>query len=332
VPLSSSTDRAAAQTLTLTSARNTVQCEAEGLLAVAAALDGELGTALAAAVEVMRGATRVIVTGMGKSGHVGRKVAATLASTGTPSSFVHAAEASHGDLGMITAQDVVLALSWSGETAELREMLHHTRRFKVPVVAITSNAESALGRNADIVLVLPKAAEACPHGLAPTTSTTMQLALGDAIAVALLEGNGFSASDFRTFHPGGKLGAGLMRVRDLMHRDDAVPLVRLGTPMSDAILAISTKSFGCVGVVADDGALVGIVTDGDLRRHMSPGLLELPIERVMTRDPRSIGPDVIASVALEIMNSSKIMALFVVEDRRPVGIVHVHDTLRVGVA
>jgi arabinose-5-phosphate isomerase len=259
-------------------------------------------------------------------------VAATLASTGTPASFVHAAEASHGDLGMITAQDVVLALSWSGETVELREMLHHTRRFRVPVVAITSNPESALGRNADIVLALPKACEACPHGLAPTTSTTMQLALGDAIAVALLEGNGFSASDFRTFHPGGKLGAGLMRVRDLMHRDDAVPLVALGTPMSDAILAISTKSFGCVGVVAEDGALVGIVTDGDLRRHMSPGLLELPIQEVMTRDPRSIGPDEIASVALEIMNSSKIMALFVVEDRRPVGIVHVHDTLRVGVA
>lgn len=330
MPLSSSTTRVAAQTLS--SARKTVQCEAEGLLALAAALDGELGQALAAAVEVMGSATRVIVTGMGKSGHVGRKVAATLASTGTPASFVHAAEASHGDLGMITAQDVVLALSWSGETVELREMLHHTRRFRVPVVAITSNPESALGRNADIVLALPKACEACPHGLAPTTSTTMQLALGDAIAVALLEGNGFSASDFRTFHPGGKLGAGLMRVRDLMHRDDAVPLVALGTPMSDAILAISTKSFGCVGVVAEDGALVGIVTDGDLRRHMSPGLLELPIQEVMTRDPRSIGPDEIASVALEIMNSSKIMALFVVEDRRPVGIVHVHDTLRVGVA
>jgi arabinose-5-phosphate isomerase len=314
------------------SARRTVTCEAEGLMTLSRALDGDLGLALERAVETMAKGTRVIVTGMGKSGHVGRKIAATLASTGTPASFVHPAEASHGDLGMITAQDVVLALSWSGETAELRDMLHHTRRFRVPLVAITSRADSALARNADLVLILPKTPEACPHGLAPTTSTTMQLAIGDAIAVALLESRGFSANDFQTFHPGGKLGASLMRAGDLMHRDQAVPLVACGTPMSEAILAISTKSFGCVGVVADDGMLVGIVTDGDLRRHMSPGLLERPIDEVMTRTPRVVSPDIIASGALEILNSMKIMALFVVEEGRPVGILHVHDLLRAGVA
>ncbi|MGQ4273522.1 KpsF/GutQ family sugar-phosphate isomerase [Terrihabitans sp. B22-R8] len=314
------------------SARRTLRCEMEGLGGLAAALDGPLGKALDQAVDVLGGATRVIVTGMGKSGHVGRKLAATFASTGTPSSFVHPAEASHGDLGMITAQDVVLALSWSGETVELRDMLHHTRRFKVKLIAMTSNPESALARNSDIALVLPKAPEACPHGLAPTTSTTMQLALGDALAVALLESRGFTPTDFQAFHPGGKLGASLMLVRDLMHRNEAVPLVDLGTPMSDAILAISTKSFGCVGVVSEDGRLAGIVTDGDLRRHMNPRLLERPIDEVMTRTPRIVGPDVMASAALEILNSAKIMALFVVEEGRPVGIVHVHDLLRAGVA
>lgn len=314
------------------SAVRTVSCEAAGLQTLIEALQGDLGTAFDAAVQAIASGARVIVTGMGKSGHIGRKVAATFASTGTPSSFVHAAEASHGDLGMITAQDVVLALSWSGETAELRDMLHHTRRFRVPLVAMTSNPDSSLARNADIVLALPRTAEACPHGLAPTTSTTMQLALGDALAVALLESRGFSASDFQTFHPGGKLGASLTHVRDLMHRGDAVPLVPLGTAMSEAILAISTKSFGCVGVLGADGSLAGIVTDGDLRRHMSPGLLDLPIEQVMTRTPRSIAPDVIASAALDVMNSSKIMALFVVEDGRPLGILHVHDLLRAGVA
>jgi arabinose-5-phosphate isomerase len=307
----------------LDSARKTFAFESEGLAILSRALDGELGTAFCAAVELIeRAEGRVIVTGMGKSGHVGRKLAATFASTGTPASFVHAAEASHGDLGMVTKKDVVIALSWSGETPELREVIHHTQRQTVPLIAITSAAGSALGRNSTVVLVLPKA----------TTSTTMQLVLGDALAVALLEGRGFSASDFRVFHPGGRLGAGLTHVRDLMHKDGEVPLVPAGTEMSQAILAMSAKSFGCVGVVDQSRRLIGIVTDGDLRRHMNPGLLAARIDEVMTRNPRTVGPDTIATAALEIMNSSKIMALFVVEEGRPVGILHLHDALRAGVA
>lgn len=317
----------------LTSARKTLDLEIRGLSALRQALDGDLGPRFAAAVETIRAAHgRVIVTGMGKSGHVGRKLAATFASTGTPSFFVHPGEASHGDLGMITSDDVIIALSWSGETAELRDMLHHARRYRVPLIAITSNAKSALGKNADVPLVLPKTPEACPHGLAPTTSTTMQLAIGDALAIALLEGRSFTASDFRVFHPGGKLGAGLTYVRDLMHEGAEVPVVPRGTPMSEAILTISAKSFGCVGVTGDDGRLCGIVTDGDLRRHMGPGLLGESIETVMTADPLTIGPMTIASAALEIMTSSKVTSLFVVDEGQPVGIVHLHDTLRAGVA
>jgi arabinose-5-phosphate isomerase len=315
------------------SARNTLSLEIRGLTALLTALDSELGARFDDAVARIREARgRVIVTGMGKSGHVGRKLAATFASTGTPAHFVHPGEASHGDLGMVTPEDVVVALSWSGETVELRDMLHHTRRYRVPLIAVTSNGESALGRNADIALVLPKTPEACPHGLAPTTSTTMQLAIGDALAVALLEGRSFSAQDFRVFHPGGKLGAGLTYVRDLMHRDGEIPLVPLGTPMSEAILTISAHSFGCVGVTDGDGRLCGIVTDGDLRRHMGPALLAKPIDAVMTRDPCTIAPLTMAGAALEMMTSRKITSLFVVEDGRPVGIVHVHDTLRHGVA
>jgi arabinose-5-phosphate isomerase len=326
----------------LDSARKTLQLENQGLATLAQALEGELGRAFCKAVEVIAkavdpkeeggGQGRVIVTGMGKSGHVGRKLAATFASTGTPASFVHAAEAGHGDLGMVTAKDVVVALSWSGETPELREIIHHTQRFDVPVIAITTEPGSALGRTSDIVLALPKATEACPHGLAPTTSTTMQLVIGDALAIALLEGRGFTASDFRVFHPGGKLGAALTHVRDLMHIEAEIPLVPTGTPMSQAILAMSEKSFGCVGVTDASRRLIGIVTDGDLRRHMGPELLSTPIDGVMTRNPRTVGPDAIASAALEIMNSSKIMALFVVEEGRPVGILHLHDVLRAGVA
>lgn len=326
---------------TLDSARKTLQLETQGLGTLAQALEGELGRAFCEAVELIAKAVdptgngphgRVIVTGMGKSGHVGRKLAATFASTGTPASFVHAAEAGHGDLGMVTARDVVVALSWSGETPELREIIHHTQRFDVPVIAITSEAASALGRTSKVVLALPKATEACPHGLAPTTSTTMQLVIGDALAIALLESRGFTASDFRVFHPGGKLGAALTHVRNLMHAGAEIPLVAVGTPMSQAILAMSEKSFGCVGVTDASRRLVGIVTDGDLRRHMGPDLLCTPIEIVMTRNPRSVAPDAIASAALEIMNSSKIMAVFVVEEGRPVGILHLHDVLRAGVA
>ncbi|MFC5066961.1 KpsF/GutQ family sugar-phosphate isomerase [Flaviflagellibacter deserti] len=317
----------------LVSARNTLETEAGGLALLARALDGELGTAFLRAVDKLQSAEgRVIVTGMGKSGHVGRKLAATFASTGTPASFVHAAEASHGDLGMITKRDVVIALSWSGETLELRDMLHHTQRYDIPLIAITANPESALGSNADIVLCLPKAPEACPHGLAPTTSTTMQLALGDALAIALLEVRRFTAEGFRGFHPGGKLGAGLIHVEDLMHGGDEMPLVGTGTLMSEAISAISAKGFGCVGVVDADGRLVGIVTDGDLRRHISPVLPSLPIDDVMTRSPKTVAKGEIASSAIELMNSGKFTAVFVVENGRPVGLLHLHDLLRAGVA
>jgi arabinose-5-phosphate isomerase len=313
------------------SARRTLAVEAAGLATLEAAFEGSLGEAFAAALRVMGGARgRIVVSGMGKSGHVGRKLAATLASTGTPAFFVHPAEASHGDLGMIAADDVILALSWSGETVELRDLVHHAGRFRVPLIAMTAAEDSTLAKAADIVLALPRAQEACPHGLAPTTSTTMQLALGDALAVALLESRGFTASDFRRFHPGGKLGARLTWVRDLMHRGDRLPLVKLGTPMSDAILTISAKSFGCVGILDGAGGLAGIITDGDLRRHMAPGFIDKLVDAVMTPMPLTVPPDSLAAEALEIMSSAKITALFVVEDGRPVGILHVHDALRIG--
>jgi len=320
------------------SALRTLEVERLGLAAIAAALgeaapDG-LGAAFAAAVKAMAEAPgRVIVTGMGKSGHVARKIAATLASTGRPSSFVHPAEASHGDLGMVQNGDVVLALSWSGETAELASILTYVKRFAIPLIAVTSNGASTLGRAADIRLTLPEAQEACPNGLAPTTSTTMLLALGDALAVALLEGKGFTAQDFRVFHPGGKLGAKLSFVRDVMHKGERIPRVRLGAGMSEAILEISAKGFGCVGVFDAEDRLAGIITDGDLRRHLKSDLtLATPVEAVMTRAPRTIGPDALVAQALEII-SRKISALLVVDaDRRVVGIVHFHDLLRLGAA
>jgi arabinose-5-phosphate isomerase len=315
------------------SASRTIEIETAALEALRAALDDELGPAFAKAVARLGGATgRIIVSGMGKSGHVGRKIAATFASTGTPSFFVHPAEASHGDLGMITPDDVVLALSWSGETAELRDLLNYSRRFRVTVVAVTSSATSALGRAADIALLLPKVAEACPHGLAPTSSTTMQLAIGDALAVALLESRKFTPGDFQRFHPGGKLGAVLTFVRDAMHVGDAIPLAPLGTPMSEALIEMSRKSFGCVGVVDGDGALVGIVTDGDLRRHMGPNLTGMPVEAVMTKNPKVIAPDDLAASALSELQGRAITALFVVENGKPVGLVHIHQLLKLGLA
>jgi arabinose-5-phosphate isomerase len=315
------------------SAVRTVKIEAAGMALLAKALAGEMADAFARAVETMAAARgRTIVTGMGKSGHVGRKIAATLASTGTPAFFVHPAEASHGDLGMITSDDVILALSWSGETAELRDMLHYARRFRVPLVAVTSTAKSALGRSADVSVVLPRAAEACPHGLAPTTSTTMQLALGDALAVALLESREFTPGDFKRFHPGGKLGALLTFVRDAMHTGEAVPLAPLGTRMSEALIVMSAKSFGCVGVVDAEGRLVGIVTDGDLRRHMGPDLTGMAVEQVMTKSPRVVAPDDLAASALSELQGRAITALFVVEAERPVGLVHIHDLLKLGIA
>ncbi len=315
----------------LAAARRAIEVEGRGLAALAASLDGEFARAL----DLFAGATgRVVVSGMGKSGHVARKIVATLASTGTPAQFVHPAEASHGDLGMITSADAVLALSNSGETAELSDLVGYTRRFRIPLVAMTAKRQSALGSAADVVLLLPPAEEACPVGLAPTTSTTMQLALGDAIAVALMERRGFTAGDFSTFHPRGSLGARLAKVSDLMHAD--LPLARKGTRMADVLIAMTERRFGCVAVVDADGWLAGIVTDGDLRRHMAPDLIDRPVETVMTANPRAVAPETLAAEALNLMNTHQITALFACEThgtrRRPVGIVHIHDLLRAGIA
>jgi arabinose-5-phosphate isomerase len=258
-----------------------------------------------------------------------------LASTGTPALFVHPAEASHGDLGMIVPGDVVLALSNSGETAELADLVAHTRRFGLKLIGITARDGSALATAADVALLLPAAAEACPMGLAPTTSTTMQLALGDALAVALLTRRGFTAVDFRQFHPGGKLGARLRRVRELMHVGEAVPLAPPDTLMDRALLLITEKRFGCLGITDPGGRLVGIITDGDLRRAMGPDLLVRRAAEVMTTSPRTIGPEALAAEALHVMNARErlITSLFVVDTGgRPVGILHVHDLLRAGIA
>lgn len=318
--------------LAVASAQRTLETERRGLEVLAAAFGNGLGESFAAAVRLIRGARgRVIVTGMGKSGHVGRKIAATLASTGSPAFFVHPGEASHGDLGMITADDVVLALSWSGETRELGDMLDYAARFSVPLVAVTAAPESTLGRTADLCLQLPRAEEACPHGLAPTTSSLMQLALGDALAVALLESRGFTARDFKVFHPGGKLGAALTFLRDVMHRGEAMPVLGREAKMSEAIVTMSAKGFGCAGVVDEAGHLAGIITDGDLRRHMSHDLMAVGVTEVMTDAPRTISPNVLVGEALELMERTpRITALFAVEDGRPVGIVHLHDLLRIG--
>lgn len=295
-------------------------------------LRSSLGPRFADAVSILFGISgRVVVTGMGKSGHVACKIAATFASTGTPAFFVHPAEASHGDLGMIAKDDAVLALSNSGETAELADIVAYTRRFQIPLIAMTARADSTLGRNSDLVLVLPPSPEACPHGLAPTTSTTMALALGDALAIALLDRKGFSAGDFSTFHPGGKLGHRLRKVADLMHQGDALPLCPSSTPMSEAIVVMTGHRFGCVGVRSHDGQLIGVVTDGDLRRHMGPRLLEQTVESLMTVNPITTTPETLAAVALETMNRRAITALFVVEGEKPVGILHIHDLLRAGV-
>jgi arabinose-5-phosphate isomerase len=269
---------------------------------------------------------------MGKSGHVARKIAATLASTGTPAFFVHPGEASHGDLGMITPDDAIMALSWSGETAELKDLIDYSRRFRIGLVAVTADATSTLAKAADVALVLPQAREACPHNLAPTTSSLMQLALGDALAIALLESRGFTPVDFGLLHPGGRLGALLKFTRDVMHSGTSVPLVPLGTRMSVAVLEMSAKGLGCVGITDGDGNLTGIVTDGDLRRHMRDDLLNARVEDIMTRSPKTIRPDQLVSEALEVLNSTKITALFVVDAGRPVGIVHIHDLLRTGAA
>ncbi len=301
------------------------EAQALGLMA-----DG-LGEAFAAAVETIFTAKgRVVLTGVGKSGHVGRKIAATLASTGTPAMFVHANEASHGDLGMIGVDDVVLALSKSGEVKELTDVIHYAKRFGVPLLAMTASAGSALGKAADILLLLPDAPEATDGVNAPTTSTTLQIALGDALAVAVLERRGFTADDFRIYHPGGKLGAMLRTVADIMHGAADLPLVGPQTIMSQALLIMTEKRFGCVGVQDQTGQLSGLITDGDLRRHMD-GLLGLTAGQVMTAKPRTVGPQMLAAEALRLMNEWRITVLFVVEVGKPVGILHIHDLLRAGV-
>jgi arabinose-5-phosphate isomerase len=318
----------------LNSARRALETEIQGMGDLIAALAGDLGGAIAEAVGMIAASKgRVIVSGMGKSGHVGRKIASTLASTGTPAMFVHPAEASHGDLGMITAQDVVVVLSNSGESAELSAILNYTRRFSVSLIAITARADSALGKAADIVLELPQAREACPNGLAPTTSTLLQLALGDALAIALLEEKGFTAKNFQEFHPGGKLGAQLKHVSDVMRKGQALPLAAPGLKMSEALVIMTEKSCGCLGIVDPRGKLIGILTDGDLRRHMRHDLLNLQVGEVMTKTPKTILPEALTSEALEILNSASITSIFVIDDgHTPVGLIHIHDLLRIGVS
>lgn len=317
----------------VSSAVRTLNLESEGLTQLAKELDGPLAGPFEEAMRrlvAVKG--RVIVTGIGKSGHVGQKIAATFASTGTPAFFVHPSEASHGDLGMVTRSDLILALSWSGETVELKPIITYSRRFAVPLIAVTSQAKSALGEQADVVLLLPRAKEACPHGLAPTTSTTMQLALGDSLAIALLEARGFTAHDFKIFHPGGSLGANLKYVSDIMHRGDRLPLIKSGESMADALVAMTEKSFGCVGIIDKRGRLIGVITDGDLRRHMGANLLGAKVDDIMTAKPKTISPTMLVAAALELINASSITALFVVEKQKPVGLIHVHDLLRLGVA
>jgi arabinose-5-phosphate isomerase len=307
--------------------RRVLQTEAQALLGFAEMLDG----AFSEAVETLHAVKgRVVLTGVGKSGHVGRKIAATMASTGTPAFFVHATEASHGDLGMVGPDDAVLALSKSGETRELADLVAYTKRFGIPLVAMTGRANSALGRAADVLLLLPDAPEATDGVDAPTTSTTLQIALGDALAVALLERRGFTAHDFRVFHPGGKLGAALRTAGDLMHGREELPLVGPDTPMPQALLVMTEKRFGCVGVTNADGRLEGLITDGDIRRHLD-GLFGHAAGEVMTRGPKTVTPSTLAGEALKLMNDRQITVLFVVESGRPVGILHVHDVLRAGV-
>jgi arabinose-5-phosphate isomerase len=310
----------------ITVGRRVIEAEAAGLAALAQGLDD----GFVAAVELLYAARgRIILTGVGKSGHVARKIAATMASTGTPAFFVHAGEASHGDLGMISGGDVVIALSKSGEAKELADLLVYSKREGVPVIAITARAGSALGRAADTLLLLPDAPEATPNVDAPTTSTTLQMALGDALAVALLERRGFTAHDFKIYHPGGKLGAALKTVGELMHKGEELPLCDVATPMPQALLVMTEKRFGCVGVTDGAGRLAGIITDGDLRRHID-GLMGHTAGEVMTAAPRSVAPSTLAAEALKTMEG-RITVLFVVEDGKPAGILHIHDLLRAGV-
>ncbi|WP_163267391.1 KpsF/GutQ family sugar-phosphate isomerase [Chelativorans alearense] len=317
----------------IASAMRTLAADQTALAALAGALDDGLSGPFAEAVElVSRISGRVIVTGVGKSGHIGSKIAATLASTGTPAYFVHPAEANHGDLGMIARDDAILAMSWSGESAELKGIVAYARRFSIPLIAITSRPGSALASEASVALLLPRVPEACPHGLAPTTSTLLQLVIGDALAVALLEARGFTADHFRTFHPGGQLGANLTHVGDIMRRGEDIPVVLPGTKMQDAVMTLSNKRLGCVCIVEAGGQLAGIITDGDLARNLHRNMADLLVDDIMTKRPKTVQPETLASQAMAILNEHNISALVVTEDDRPVGIVHFHDLLRLGVA
>lgn len=313
----------------LAAAKRVVELEIAGLQALVDAMGADVIKAIDIIARVKG---RVVISGMGKSGHVARKIAATMASTGTPAMFVHPGEASHGDLGMITSDDAVFALSNSGETTELVDIIDFCKRFEIPLISITGRAGSSLTEASDAPMVIPAAAEACPMGLAPTTSTTVMLALGDAISVALLEKRGFSRDDFHTFHPGGKLGRRLLKVRDIMHGGDELPLVKPDCPMSEALILMTEKGLGCVGVEDDNGMLAGIITDGDLRRHMSPDLTTMAVTDVMTVGAKTLNPDNLASEALHVLNEYKITNAFVVDEGRPVGVLHIHDCLRAGVA
>ncbi len=310
-------------------AKEVLRLEIAGIQALSDSIDNEFSEALDMMTSIKG---RVIITGMGKSGHIGKKIAATLASTGTPSFFVHPAEASHGDLGMITTNDVVVAISNSGESTELGDIITYCKRFGIGLIAIVSRKDSTLGKAADRIIPLPRSGEACPLGLAPTTSTTVTLALGDAIAIALLERKGFTKDDFKARHPGGKLGNILAKVQDLMHKNADLPLVKQGTGMEQALITMTEKSLGCVGIIDNKQKLIGIITDGDLRRKMSTNLLSLTVDDVMSPNPKTITPETLAAEAMQILNSKKITSLFVVDKDVPVGILHIHDCLRAGVA
>lgn len=313
----------------LQSARRTIDKEIEALRMMEDELNGNLTKAL----DLMQNTKgRVIVTGMGKSGHVGSKIAATLASTGTPAFFVHPGEASHGDLGMLTENDVVLAISNSGETKELSDIITYCKRYGIPLIAITKNPNSTLGRTGDILLQLPDDGEACPLGLAPTSSTTATMVLGDILAVCLLERKGFSKTDFKQRHPGGKLGSFLQKVSDLMHKGEEMPLVYDTAPMQEALLMMTSKMLGCVGVIDKDRHLLGIITDGDLRRCFSPDILTKKASEIMTHSPKTTTPDILAVEAVKLMNEKKITQLFVIDHDQPVGVIHLHDCLKAGVA
>ncbi len=313
------------------SAQRTIDKEIEALRMMESNLNDNLSRAL----DIMQNTKgRVIITGMGKSGHVGSKIAATLASTGTPSFFVHPGEASHGDLGMLTGDDCVVAISNSGETKELSDIIIYCKRYNIPLISITKNQDSALGRAGDVLLLLPNDGEACPLGLAPTSSTTATIVLGDVLAVALLERKGFTKTDFKQRHPGGKLGAFLQKVSDLMHTGNDLPLVNENTNMQEALLVMTSKMLGCVGIINDQGVLLGMITDGDLRRCLTPELLTQKASQVMTANPKTITPDALVAEALSIMNNTGkgITQLFVTEKQKPIGIIHIHDCLRAGAA